>query len=74
MKKSIVPGNGMAVKVLGSKPHHIEFALRLWKRTIKDTGLMEDVRSKMEFEKPSAKRKREKNEAIRSYKKNNPKD
>lgn len=66
MRKSLVPGNGMAVKVLGSKPHDIEFALRIWKRKVKDTGLMENVRERMEFEKPTTKKRRLRNAAIRN--------
>jgi ribosomal protein S21 len=70
MRKSIVPGNGLAVKVLGSKPHDIEYALRVWKRKIKDAGVIENVRERMEYEKPKTKRRREKNEAIRSARRN----
>lgn len=68
--KSIVPGNGMSVKVLGPKPQDIEYALRIWKRKVKDAGVVEDVRERMEYEKPKTKRRRLKNEAIRNARRN----
>ena len=70
MRKSIVPGNGMAVKVLGSKPHDIEYALRIWKRKVKDSGVIEELRERMEYEKPTSKKRRLRNEAYRTARRN----
>lgn len=70
MKKSIVPGNGLSVKVLGSKPHDIEFALRLWKRKIKDSAVLDNFIERREYEKPTTKNRRLKNESTRNAKRN----
>ena len=43
----------MEVKV---KKNNIEFALRLLKRKIKDSGLMVELRERQHYTKPSAKR------------------
>jgi ribosomal protein S21 len=62
--KPIVPGNGMAVKVLGPKPNDIEHALRSWKGKVKDNEIIEQYRDRQEYEKPTAKRRRLKDRAI----------
>lgn len=67
---SIVPGNGNAVKVLGSGKHDIEYALRAWKRNLKESDIINKVRSRMEYEKPTTKKRKAKNDAIRNKKRN----
>ena len=47
----------MEVKV---KKNNIEFALRLLKRKIKDSGLMVELRERQYYKKPSAKRSEQK--------------
>ena len=45
-----IPGNPLAVKVVNG---NIELALKSFKRKIKDSGKMEEVRDRKEFRKPS---------------------
>ncbi len=47
----------MEVKV---KKNNVEFALRLLKRKIKDSGLMVELRERQYYKKPSAKRSEQK--------------
>ena len=68
--KSIIPGNGMAVKVLGPKSYDIEQALRNWKGKVKDNEIVEQYRERKEYEKPTAKRRRLKDKAIFDAKRN----
>lgn len=51
--KSIVPGNGMAVNVLGNTKEDLSYALKQWKRKVKNAGIIEIIQSKREFIKPS---------------------
>ena len=53
--KAIVPGNGLAVKVLGSLKEDVAFALKIWKRKIKSAGIVESLSERKEFIKPSVK-------------------
>ena len=51
--KSIVPGNGLAVNVLGNTKEELNQALKTWKRKIKNAGVIETCQSRREFIKPS---------------------
>jgi len=51
--KSIVPGNGLAVNVVGTQKEDVGFALKIWKRKIKSAGIIETISSNKEFIKPS---------------------
>ena len=53
--KAIVPGNGMAVNVLGSEKEDLAFALKTWKRKVKSAGIVEILTEKREYIKPSVK-------------------
>ena len=58
--KSIVPGAGVAVKVLSTKQYpkgDINFALKAFKRELKESGKMEDLKNRKEFKSKSQKRK-----------------
>jgi ribosomal protein S21 len=55
--QSDIPGKGLAVKVLGNDKKDIEFALRLFKKKIKDSKIMNEVFDRTKFIKPSAKRR-----------------
>jgi len=57
---SIVPGRGLAVSVVDND---IEFALRLFKKVIKDSGKLIDMKSKSYYIKPSVKRRETKKRA-----------
>jgi len=58
-----VMGNSMAVKVVNGQ---IEPALKLWKRKMKDSGKLDEVKDRREFIKPSAVKRRKREEAIRT--------
>jgi len=61
-----VPGNAMAVKVPDSNYGTLEKALRYLKKQLRDDDTMMTLRSKQYYEKPSQKRKIQKEEAIRN--------
>jgi len=61
-----VPGHGLAVKVPDANTGTLEKALRYLKRQLKDDDTMAKVRSKKYYEKPSMRRRRELDEAIRN--------
>lgn len=46
-----------------------EKAIRLFKRKVEDSGLLKEVKDRMEFEKPSVARKVAKNRAIKRWQK-----
>lgn len=50
----IVPGNSMAVSVVNQD---LGFAMRTWKRKVKDSGVLEHVKENRTFTKPSVKRR-----------------
>jgi small subunit ribosomal protein S21 len=58
-----VMGNAMAVKVVHNQ---IEPAIKLWKRKLKDSGILEQLKERKEFIKPSAVKRKQKEEAIRA--------
>ena len=59
--KSIVPGNPASTKVVN---RDINFAIRNWKKQIKMSGILDILKTKQEFEKPSVTRKKIKSAAI----------
>ena len=58
--KTIVPGNGNAVSIVDKD---LNFALRIFKRKIKDSKILDNFKQKKEFIKPSIKRRDEINKA-----------
>jgi len=61
-QKSIVPGAGVAVKVLSTKQYpkgDINYALKSFKRELKESGKMEDLKNRRHFVSKSQKRKEE---------------
>jgi small subunit ribosomal protein S21 len=52
--QTIVPGNSTAVNVVNQD---LGFALRTWKRKVKDSGVLEYVKDNRTFTKPSVKRR-----------------
>jgi small subunit ribosomal protein S21 len=48
--QSIVPGNASAVNVINQD---LSFALRTWKRKVKETGVLEYVKDNRTYTKPS---------------------
>ena len=59
--KSIVPGNPASTKVVN---RDINFAIRNWKKQTKMSGILDILKTKQEFEKPSVTRKKIKSAAI----------
>jgi len=58
--KTIVPGSGVAVKVLSTKQYpkgDINFALKSFKRELKESGKMQDLQDRRHFVSKSQKRK-----------------
>ena len=58
----IVPGRFKAAKVVNG---NIEAALRFFKRQVKESNVLQEVRDRQEFIKPSAVKRRQKQQAIR---------
>lgn len=61
--QSIVPGNATAVNVVGTQREDLSFALRLWKRKVKTSGVLEKTKDNKEFIKPSVKRRQQRQAA-----------
>ena len=49
----IMPGVPSGVKVPGTSPGDVEKALKIFKRQMKDTGTLEELRDRRYYEKPS---------------------
>ena len=58
-----VPGNSLAVKVVNG---NIELALKTFKRKLKDSGKIEELKNRKEYIKPSAIKRKQKADAIRA--------
>jgi small subunit ribosomal protein S21 len=58
-----VPGKYLAVKVVNG---NIELALKAFKRKMKDSGKMEEVKERKEFLKPSVIKRKKMKDAIRA--------
>ena len=54
---------GMSVKVINNQ---IEPALRLWKKKLKESGKLEELKARKEYIKPSAVKRKQKQQAIRA--------
>ena len=53
--KTVVPGNGLAVNVLGPEKEDLAYALKSWKRKVKNAGIVEILNERREYIKPSVK-------------------
>ena len=51
--QTIVPGNAWAVNVVGPAREDLAFALKVWKRKIKNSQVLEQTKDRKEFIKPS---------------------
>tara|TARA_B110000285_G_C14773049_1_gene444907 strand:+ start:216 stop:464 length:249 start_codon:yes stop_codon:yes gene_type:complete len=54
---------GFGVKVING---NLEPALRLWKKKLKDSGKLEELKERKEYTKPTTKRRKAKQRAIRA--------
>jgi small subunit ribosomal protein S21 len=55
--QSIVPGATKGVYVVGSQREDLAFALKAWKRKVKDSEVLEIIKENKTFTKPSVKRR-----------------
>jgi small subunit ribosomal protein S21 len=56
--QTVVPGNPLAVKVVGNQREDLGFALKAFKRKIKSSGILESIKDRKEFMKPSVKNRK----------------
>lgn len=61
--KTILPGNPNGVAVLGPDREDIAFALKTFKRKVKSAGIIEKMRNRKEFTKPSVENRKMKQRA-----------
>jgi len=71
MARKRKPQNGLRVEV---KNNNVDFALKKFKRMVKDSGMMLDLKKKSYYEKPSKKRREKKNLQKLRYKYKNLKE
>lgn len=63
------PGKPFGNKVLVGPNDHIDKALRKLKKKVSESGLLQTLRAKEQYEKPTTKRKRKHAAAVRRWKK-----
>jgi ribosomal protein S21 len=56
-------GHANGVKVING---NVEAAIRKWKRIMKDSGIMEEIRNRKEYKKPTTVRREKRNAALRA--------
>ena len=71
MARKQKPQNGLRVEV---KNNNVEFALKKFKRMVKDSGMILELKKKSYYEKPSRKRREKKNLQKLRYKYKNQKE
>ena len=59
--QSILPGTTSGAKVVNKD---INFALRIWKKKLKESNILSDIKDRKEFIKPSAVKRMKLNNAI----------
>ena len=57
--QTIVTGNPLAVNVEGTQREDLGFALKVWKRKVKNSGILERIKDLKEFEKPSVTKRKQ---------------
>ena len=57
--QTIVPGNPLAVNVVGTQREDLGFALKVWKRKVKNSGILKRIKDLKEFEKPSVTKRKQ---------------
>jgi small subunit ribosomal protein S21 len=57
--QTIVPGKPLAVNVVGTQREDLGFALKVWKRKVKNSGILERIKDLKEFEKPSVTKRKQ---------------
>lgn len=61
--QSIYPGHPLAVNVVGTQREDLAFALKIWKRKVKNSGILEKIKDNKEFIKPSVKKRKQRQSA-----------
>ena len=61
--QQIVPGNSLAVNVVGPEMQDLGYALKTWKRKIKTAGILEQTKDRKEYEKPTSVRRKQRQRA-----------
>jgi small subunit ribosomal protein S21 len=62
--QTIVPGNALAVNVVGTAREDLASAIKIWKRKIKSSNILETVKNRKEYIKPTMTRKIQKQKAV----------
>ena len=57
--KAIVPGHSAAVNVVGTSREDFAHAMKIFKRKIKSSGVLEKIKDNKTFIKPSVKRRKQ---------------
>ena len=57
--QTIVPGNPLAVNVVGTQRGDLGFALKVWIRKVKNSGILDRIKDLKEFEKPSVTKRKQ---------------
>lgn len=57
--QQIVPGNALAVHVVGKQREDLAHALKTWKRKVKSAGILESVKDRREYMKPGIKQRKQ---------------
>jgi small subunit ribosomal protein S21 len=57
--QTTVAGNPLAVNVIGNQREDLAFALKSWKRKVKNAGILERVKDRKEFVKPSVTKRKQ---------------
>jgi small subunit ribosomal protein S21 len=57
--KAIVPGHATAVNVVGTSREDFAHAMKIFKRKIKSSGILEKIKDNKTFIKPSVKRRQQ---------------
>lgn len=55
--QTTVAGTPLAVNVIGTQREDLAFALKIWKRKVKDAGILETIKNEKTFTKPSVRRR-----------------
>lgn len=57
--QTTVAGNPLAVNVVGTQREDLAFALKIWKRKVKLSEVLEKTKDRREFIKPSVKKRKQ---------------
>ena len=60
----ILPGNSLGVKVVGTTREDLASAIKTWKRKVKTSNILETLKDRKEYVKPTVAKRKEKIDAI----------